>query len=351
VSYATLADIARRVNKSIATVSKVLNGSGGGIRVGRETREKILEAARELNYRPNYIARHLVKKGTRVIGLLIPDIMQSFFNEITYHLSRRLDEVGFDLLLAHSYESPMPERREVETILSRRVDGIVVAPAKGRENVELFREIHRSGIPLVLMDRYFPGEGFPSVTTEDTEGSFLLFRHMIDQGATKIAFICGERNTSVTLERISGYRKALESCGLRPRDELIVESGYFQEDGYRATRSLIESGGIKDLEGIVGVNDSVALGVLEALWEAGIRVPTDILVAGYGDERFSRYLRVPLTSVYQPTEDIADETFKLLMALIGEDGSKSSEIARSVRIKCELRVRESTLKESKGGGT
>ncbi len=348
MSYATLADIAKRVNKSIATVSKVLNGSGGDIRVGKETRERILKIAKQLNYRPNYIARHLVKRGTRVIGLLIPDIMQSFFNEITYYLSKRLGNAGFDLLLAHSYENPLPERREIETILSRRVDGIVVAPAKGRENVRLFREISVGGIPLVLMDRYFPGENFLSVVTDDVEGSFSLFKHMIDRGARRIAFVCGEPNTSVTIERVRGYRRAMEVSGFRIDESLLLESGYFQEDGYRIAKFLIESGRISNLEGIVGVNDSVALGILEALWEADIKVPDNILVAGYGDERFSRYLRVPLTSVYQPTERIADETFKLLMRLIeaksGEEGGKEIEGGDGwVRIKCELRVRESTL--------
>ncbi len=343
VAYATLADIAKRVNKSIATVSKVLNGSGGDIRVGNETRRKILEAAKELNYRPNYIARHLVKKGTRVIGLLIPDIMQSFFNEITYHLSERLDRAGFDLLLAHSYENPIPERREIETILSRRVDGIVVAPAKGRGNLGLFHEISKSGIPLVLMDRYFPGENFLSVTTDDRNGSFSLFHHMVERGAKRIAFVCGELDTSVTIERISGYRRAMELSGNGVDDNLLIESGYFQEDGYRVAKGLIENGKIKKLDGIAGVNDSVALGILEAIWEAGIRVPEDILVAGYGDERFSRYLRVPLTSVYQPTERIADETFHLLMRLINREKVEGLDKAR-VRIECELRVRKSTLR-------
>ncbi len=341
--YATLADIAKRVNKSIATVSKVLNGrDGGGIRVGKETREKILQAAKELNYRPNYIARHLVKKGTRVIGLLIPDIMQSFFNEITYHLSRRLDDRGFDILLAHSYENPIPERREVETILSRRVDGIVVAPACGKENIGLFSEIAERGIPLVLMDRYFPDKDFVSVTTDDVGGSLSLFNHLIKRGARQIAFICGNRETSVTIERTEGYRRALTARGVTVDESLIIDSGYFQDDGYRITRELINNGAVDRLDAIVGVNDSVALGILEALWESGIDVPGDILVAGYGDERFSKYLRVSLTSVYQPTERIADETFNVLMNLI--DGVGIEE--KRIRIDCELRVRESTLSDN-----
>lgn len=339
--YATLADIAKKVNKSIATVSRVLNGNeNSGIKIGKETKEKILKVAKELNYRPNYIARHLVQKGTRVIGLIIPDIMQMFFNEITYYFSRCLDETGFDLLLAHSYENPIPERREIETILSRRVDGIVVAPAKGRKNVQLFREISRSGIPMVLMDRYFPDENFVSVITDDANGSFELFKRMIDRGARRIAFICGDTDTSVTIERLNGFKRAMETAGISNDRALIMESGYFQEDGYNAAKTLINDGRINELDGIAGVNDSVALGILEALWESGISVPEKILVAGYGDERFSKYLKIPLTSVYQPAEKVADETFKVLMNLINGDDIP----VRNIRIACELHERESTLR-------
>lgn len=135
--YATLTDIANRVNKSVATVSRVLNGKDNeGIRISKKTRDTIIELARQLSYRPNYLARHLVKKDSRVIGLLIPDIMQVFFNEICYYLSRQLDREGYDLLLAHSYEEPEPERNAIEMILSRRVNGIIIAPAMGQSNLE-----------------------------------------------------------------------------------------------------------------------------------------------------------------------------------------------------------------------
>ncbi len=339
MAYVTLEEIAKQVHKSVATVSHVLNGKDSrGIRVGKETREQILQVARERSYRPNYIARHLVTKGTRVIGLLIPDIMQMFFNEVTYHFSRRLGAAGYDLLLAHSYEDPLPERREIETILSRRVDGIVVAPACGRENVPLFREISDSGVPLVLMDRYFSGEPFYSVTTDDVQGSFELFSHLISRGARRIAFVCGNPDTSVTVERLEGYRRALEVAGLPYRRELVFTSGYFQRDGYERARMLLEDGLLQTCDAVSGVNDSVALGILEALWEAGVDVPGDLLVSGYGDERFSKYLKIPLTTVLQPAGSVADRTCTLLMDLMqGRDVLNGN-----IKIPCSLMVREST---------
>ncbi len=339
MSYVTLEDIARQVHKSVATVSQVLNGKdGNGIRVGKETREKILKVSRELNYRPNYNARQLVTKGTKVIGLLIPDIMQMFFNEVTYHLSRRLSTAGYDLLLAHSYEDPVPEKREIETILSRRVDGIVVAPACGKENIPLFKEISDSGVPLVLMDRYFSGESFYSVTTDDVQGSYELFKHIVSRGAGRIAFISGNPDTSVTMERLEGYRLALEEAGIPYRGDLVIKSGYFQKDGYERAKTLIQSGKIQECDAVSGVNDSVALGILEALWEAGLKVPEDILVSGYGDERFSGYLGCPLTTVRQPASEVADRTYSLLMDVIkGRDV-----LTKDIKVSCSLRIREST---------
>jgi DNA-binding LacI/PurR family transcriptional regulator len=336
MGYATLEDIARKVNKSVATVSRVLNGKDReGIRISPKTREKILSLAKELNYHPNYLARHLVKKDSRVIGLLVPDVLQVFFNEITYHLSRELDARGYDLLLAHSYEEAQPESKAIRMILSRRVNGIIVAPAMGQMNLELLESIR---IPLILLDRYFRGKSFHTVTSDDVSGSRALVEHLLAQGVRRILFICGNTSTSVSLERLEGYRGALLAGGLPVEEALIRECGYFREDGYTVTRRLAEEGLLRGVEAVMGVNDEVALGAMEALWENGLRVPEDILVAGYGDERYSKYLRVPLTSVRQPTDELAREACSMLMDLI--EGRQPPR--RNVKVPCSLVVRRST---------
>ena len=343
--YATLADIARRANKSIATVSKVLNSKNtDGIRISQDTRDRIMALARELNYRPNYLARHLVKKDSRVIGLLIPDIMQIFFNEICYHMSRQLDEKGYDILLAHSYEEPEPEHKSIEMILARRVNGLVVAPARGKRNLKLLEDIQQRKIPLILLDRYFAGKSFYTVTSADVRGSYLLTDHLINQGARNIVFICGNKNTSISLERIAGYKQAFAEHGLEVKDDHLLESGYFQKSGYDMVKGLLDEGRLNGIEAIMGANDEIALGIMVALWEQGIDIPHDILVAGYGDERYSKYFKVPLTSVQQPTIELATETCAMLMKLI--EGEKITE--KNVKVPCRLIVRESTGREAGG---
>jgi DNA-binding LacI/PurR family transcriptional regulator len=177
------------------------------------------------------------------------------------------------------------------------------------------------------------------------EGSYSLVRHLIDQGARRILFLCGDRETSVTIERIAGYRKALQEHRIAVEESLLVDSGFFQDDGHRITRHLLAKGALRRVDAIMGVNDEIALGVLEALWEGGIEVPRDILVAGYGDERYSKYLRVPLTSVQQPTQVLAEQTYKLLMKLINRKSISKS----NVKVPCQLVVRESTVRSIQGG--
>jgi LacI family transcriptional regulator len=340
MQYPTIEDIARKVGKSVATVSRVLNGKENqDIPISAKTRDLILMTADELNYRPNYLARNLVQGDSRVIGFVVPDIMQSYFNEICHHLSRRLGELGYDIVLAHSYENPASERHSVEMLLSRRVSGIIISPAMGRENLPFLLEVRKT-IPMILLDRYFPGSDFSAVTTDDTGGCDALTGHLIGRGAARILFVAGNRETSVTAERVEGYRRALERHAIPFDESLVIESGYFMEDGYAAAVRLLGEGAVASADAVMGVNDAVALGVLRALDEAGIAVPGRMLVAGYSNDRYSEYFRVPLTTVRQPKEVLAGGAVDLLMELIKEGKT------RHLRVPCELVVRESTA----GGG-
>lgn len=148
----------------------------------------------------------------------------------------------------------------------------------------------------------------------------------------------------MSLERLEGYRRACTDNGVPVEESRILESGYFQKDGYEIAGRLLAENRLNGVEAILGVNDEVALGAMEALWEKGIRIPEDILVAGYGDERYSKYLRIALTSVQQPTTVIAEEACKMLKELI--EGEKIAN--HNVKVQCKLIVRESTMRETRG---
>jgi LacI family transcriptional regulator len=339
MQYSTIDDIAKRVNKSVATVSRVLNGKEKqGIPISVRTRDLILKTARELHYRPNILARNLVQGDSKVIGFVVPDIMQSYFNEICYFMNSRLNEAGYDMVLAHSYENPGTERHAIEMLLSRRVSGIIISPAAGVENCAFLDGI-QSDTPMILLDRYFPGKNFNVVSTDDVTGCGLLTDHLVSRGARRIIFIAGNRDTSVTIERIRGYKNVMARHGIPFEESRIIDSGYFMEDGYAAAKGCVKNGMVGSADAIMGVNDAVALGVLKALDEERIRVPDALMVAGYSNDRYSEFFNVPLTTVRQPKDRIADKAVGMLMDLLA--GGNISD--RHLKVPCDLIVRKSTM--------
>ncbi len=338
--YPTIEDIAKKTGKSIATVSRVLNGiDQKGIPISKKTKDEVLAASKELGYVPNFAAKALSLRNSMAIGLIIPDIMQLFFNELCYEVSKRAVDMNYSIFLSHSYEDTHAERKALETMISRRVNGIILAPAMNDENIEFLENIQKQKIPLVLVDRYFKNnKNFNCVTTDDVDGSYQLVSHILDKGAKRIAFIAGSRETSVSIERIEGYRKAYNEKGILMDDSLILESSYFQEDGYKVTSNLIQSGKIKSIDAVIGVNDYVSMGILEALDEYKINVPEDIMTAGYGNNKYLRYFKTPLTTVDQHVETIASMAFNILMQLI--EGKPIQQ--KQIKISCSLVTRKST---------
>jgi LacI family transcriptional regulator len=339
-NYTTIEDIARKTGKSIATVSRVLNGiDQKGIPISSKTKEIVLSTARELGYVPNFAARALSLKNSMAIGLIIPDIMQLYFNELCYIISKLAAEKGYSIILSHSYEDSRAERKALEMLVSRRVNGIILAPCTGDKNMDMLKAIRKQQIPLILVDRYFKDfNQFNYVTTDDVEGCSQLVKHILDKGVQNILFIAGNPETSVSAERIEGYRKAFSDAGVKVAEENIIESSYFQEDGYRITLELIKSGRIKKAGALISVNDYVALGVLDALEENGVRIPDDIFTAGYGNNKFLKYFKTPLTTVNQHIESLAVSAFSQLIGLI--EGRILTE--KHIKVPCTLVARRST---------
>jgi LacI family transcriptional regulator len=336
--FVTIEDIAKKTGKSISTVSRVLNGGAAKALISKETTDLILEAVKELGYIPNYAARSLTQRNSMAIGLIIPDIMQIYFTELCYYISKEAEKNNYNIILSHSYENSEVEAREIEMLLSRRVDGIILAPSMGTHNIKYLEAIQQQ-IPLVLIDRYFPSsEAFYSIVSDDTEGMYLLAKHILERGAQRIAFISGMRDTSVSKERIEGFIRAYNESGISTEKCKIIQSSYFQEDGFAITEKLITDGEITSYDAIVGINDSVALGIIDALYKYNISIPGDILVAGYGNNRYLKYLRTPLTTVDQNVERISSSAYEIFDLM----KKMTSPVNRITRIPASLVVRAST---------
>jgi LacI family transcriptional regulator len=332
---ARLKDIARDLNLSVVTISKVLRDHPD---ISRETRERVLKRMKELNYRPNLAARALVTGRSYIVGLVVPDLVHPFFGQVAKGLSNALRKEGYSLVLSSSEDDPELERQEIEQLLARRVDVLIVASTQS--TVETFQRLEEQKIPFVLIDRKFDGLAANFVGVDDAAVGELAARHLIDAGCRRIAHIGGP-NVSTALGRAAGFRRALLARGITPAPGYVEmrEHGDDAGDasGYKAMQRLLAMSPPPD--GVFCYNDPTAMGAMKAVLEAGLRVPEDIAVAGCGNVAYADFLRVPLTSVDQQSDAIGEQTARLALSLL-EDGPSSP--ARTVLLEPKLVVRAST---------
>ena len=305
-------DIARDLGVSVVTVSKVLRNHSD---ISQETRQRVLKRMKELNYRPNLAARALVTGRTSSMGLVVPDLVHPFFAEVAKGLSRALRKKSYSLLIASSEEDPELEQQEIDNLLARRVDALVIAStqciAAGLERIE------EQKTPYVLIDRQFADLPAHFVGVDDEAVGDLATEHLIATGSKRIAHIRGPE-VSTGIGRLEGYRRALARHGLAPLEGYVV-TGRSADDagdvsGYEAMRKLLALDPRPD--GVFCYNDPVAMGAMKAILESGRRIPEDIAVIGCGNVRYADLLRVPLSSVDQSSAAIGERAAKLALSLI-----------------------------------
>jgi LacI family transcriptional regulator len=327
-----LKDIARDLNVSVMTVSKVVRGCAD---VGAETRSRVLARIKELNYQPNWVARSLAARRTFIIGMIVPDLMHSFFAEIAKGVSTTIRPLGYDVVICNSEEDSDFEASEVERLLARQVDGLLIASAQGPGKLDLFERIEARGVPYVLIDRRFADSRAPYVGADDEAIGRLAAGHLIDRGCRRIAHIAG-RALAPGAGRLKGYREALAGAGMTVPDGFI-EHASDDASGYEATRRLLKLPTRPDA--IFGYNDPTAAGAMKAILEAGIRIPEEIKVIGVGNVHYSDLLRVPLSTIDQSSTTIGEQAADILVKSIG---GKKRKPVKPVLIDPLLVAREST---------
>jgi LacI family transcriptional regulator len=328
-------DIARDLGVSVVTVSKVLRHHSD---IGEETRERVLKRMKELNYRPNLAARTLVTGRSFTMGLVVPDLVHPFFAEVAKGLSRVLRKKGYSLLISSSEEDADLEQQEIEQLLARRVDAMVVASTRGTEDA--LRRIEEQKTPYVLIDRQFAELEANFVGVDDEAVGDLATGHLIETGCRRIAHIRGPE-VSTAIGRLAGYRRALTGNGIEfAADYVIVgRSGDDAADlsGYEAMKKLLALRPAPD--GVFCYNDPVAMGAMKAILEAGRRIPDDVAVIGCGNVHYAALLRVPLSSIDQDSGAIGERAAKLALSLVD---SKAPAKSKTVLLEPRLVVRAST---------
>jgi len=334
----TLKDIARDLGVSVITVSKALRNHSD---ISDQTKARVLKRVQELNYRPNLAARALVTGRTNMIGMVIPDLVHSFFSEVVRGVSVSLRNSGYTLVVTSSEQDPKIERQAVEQFITRRVDMLLIASTHW--TVEMFRRIEEAGIPYILIDRSFLGLAAHFVGVNDEEVGALATQHLIDTGCKCIAHIGGPA-LSPLLGRLEGYKRALTRNGIAVDPDLVMSTDRAEELGdaaaYSATQILLGQNPRPD--GIFCYNDLAAYGAISAILDAGLRVPEDVSVIGCGNLLYNKFLRVPLSSVDQQTAVIGQRAAKLALQLIEAD---QAIVPKPIFLEPRLVLRASTRKQ------
>ena len=305
-------DIARDLGVSVVTVSKVLRNHSD---IGTDTRERVLQRVRELNYRPNLTAQSLVTGKTYLVGLIVPDLVNPFFAEVAKALSNALRHQGYCLIVSSSEEDSDFEKREIDQLLSRSLDALVIASAN--PDPSHLRTIQDQQTPFVLIDREFQGFEANFIGVDDRQVGYLATRHLIDAGCTRIAHMRGPGN-SPGLHRLEGYRTALQERGFPVLEKLVVSSHRVDADswqsGFSAMKTLLEQDPRPD--GVFCFNDPLAVAAIDCILASGLRVPEDIAIIGCGNLHYNASLRIALSSVDQQSALIGQRTAELLLNLI-----------------------------------
>lgn len=307
----TIADIAKICGVSKATVSRIINNKDTGF--SQETRTMVLQKMEELGYRPNVLARSISVSSSHLIGMIIPSLENPVQNELLRGAEEYLSQNGYSLILAQSKGEPKQEQEHLLAMVDKRVDGVILC--SGDSNAEFLSYYRRYHMPISLIGRTFDREvSDVSITGDNKMGAMMAMRHFFDQGHRHIALLDGKAKGSGTQQRLQGYQEALDSQSIPFVEGLVYNGDYSYQQGFDMTSRLIASG--QRFTAILTGGDIIAVGVLAALKEKGLRVPQDVEVIGFDDLELSRIYSPTISTLRKPHYAMASAAAKMLVEVI-----------------------------------
>jgi LacI family transcriptional regulator, galactose operon repressor len=330
-----MVDVARLAGVSVATVSAVVNGKDG---VSAERKRRVLEAMAALDYHPDHVARSLKVGRTHVIGMVVPDITNPFFTEVVQGLETEALQNGYSLILCNSGEDPQREQNQLSTLFSRRVDGVLLACT---DSSSAYDSLIRRRFPLVFIDRVPIGFTGGAVVSDNVGGAYEATRHLIVLGHARIAIITGQLQLSNGIDRVEGFRKAMQEAHLPVREEYFYRGDFQIESGYRGGMELLRLG--EPPTAILACNNKMTLGLMRAVSELRVPCPEQVSILGFDDFEWAANFSPRLTTVAQPTHEMGRQAMNMLLGkLKPSDGHTETPTGTLVVLKTELRIREST---------
>lgn len=309
MAHVTQSDIARKLNVTRITVSKALRGHPD---ISPGMKKRVLLAAEGLGYTPNLVARNLTSKRTLTLGLVLPDLENSFFAYAADSIIDAAAEQNYNVVVTVSREDQRNEGLNIQRLVGMRVDGLIVCASQHTHDTGSFERLKDLDIPLVFFDRLVEGLECDSVTFDDQNGALVAMEAIFNEGYSRIAHIAGYASTSVGRNRQCGYRRALETNGLEVNSAWIIEGGFEVEDGYKAFMELYRSHSLPEV--ILAVNDRAALGVYRGAREVHLNIPDDIGVVAFGFNDTAQALTPALSVINQDPRRLGKVAADLLIA-------------------------------------
>jgi LacI family transcriptional regulator len=315
----TLKDIAQMLTITSATVSKALRN---GDDISFEMKEKVQKAAKELNYRPNILARSLIVNRSKILGALIPDLRISFFSEAVRGMYEEANHKGYEILLMVHDEKIDKEKAKLEFLSDIHVDGILLNAVGGKCNHELFKKLSEEGVKLVCWDRKLDELGFKSVTIDDKKASYELTLKIISRGRKNILFLGPNSGIPVARDRFEGYKSALREHGIAFNPALVIQTFRNYHDSYKKMCSFLEKG--FEIDGLVSVGGLITYGAGKAILDKKLSIPEDIIIGEFGDNDIVNRLGVPFYTVYQNPYKIGKAAVDLLIRQIESNQAENN---------------------------
>ncbi len=331
----TILDIAKKLKISASTVSRALNDHPD---IKQSTKDQVKNLAKKLNYSPNPIARSLKSNKTNVIGVIVPEIEHDFFSSAISGIEEVAYHSGYTILVCQSNESYEREIVNTNALMNQRVAGLIVSISQSTKNGNHFQELINRSIPIVFFDRICNDVSANKVVIDDAKSAFNAVSHLIERGRKKIAHFAGPKELKICEQRLKGYKNALKKAKIPLLKELIRYGDLHEDNGYKSMDLLLKEKIIPDA--IFAVNDPVAIGAYQRIKEAGLKIPKDIAIVGFSNNKITALVDPPLTTIDQPSFDMGKKAIEILIGMI-ENKKNNGEI-KTVVLDTKLVVRGST---------
>lgn len=331
----TIYDLARKLNISIATVSRALKDDPV---VSKKTKKKIYDLAQEMGYRSNHFARNLRNQRTETIGVIIPRLNSYFMSTVIAGMEHTANQNGYNLIISQSSESSAKEKASAATMFNNRVDGLLVSLAYDSDDISHFAMFRKKNIPLIFFDRVAEDEDCTNVLIDNQKAAYEATQHLIGQGCKRIVHITASSKRNVYADRLQGYKLALMEHDIKFRKEYVLPGDLSLDAGGEAAEKILKMKPMPD--GIFVANDNCAVGCMIALKQAGIRIPEDIAFVGFNNDPVSKVVEPNLTTINYPGYEMGEVAARNLIDHL--NGNASLYATNKIVLRSELIIRASS---------